>query len=116
MTVHIMNSLIIPTVARGNEAPAVYHAHSLGVGVERARLAVSWGFRSAIGHASTAAAVSVLLGIDCPIERRQVHMEPGDKALVFRLQPGTRLPEGAVLDAAALAAIPHEWVLLYRAR
>jgi hypothetical protein len=39
-------------------------------------------------------------------------MQPGDQALVLRLT--ARLPEGAVLDADALARHPHELGLLTR--
>ena len=70
--------------------------------------------QSAIGHAATAQFLS-----SCPAQpehcqRQAVRMQPGDQALVLRLLH--RLPEGAVRDAAALAAVPPEFGLLTHLR
>ena len=70
------------------------------------------GFVSAIGHASTAAWLSTLLGQEIPMQRLTIHMAVGDEALVIKLKQ--RLPEGVVLDAAALNDIPYEFGLLQR--
>ncbi|MFM8442589.1 MAG: STIV orfB116 family protein [Methylococcus sp.] len=70
------------------------------------------GFESAIGHATTAALLSELLGRPVPVERRRVQLAPGDEALVFRLLE--RLPEGAVLEPGALATQRWELGLLRR--
>ena len=70
--------------------------------------------RSAIGHPGTARFLSQCLGVAVPSQRDAVRMQPGDEALVLRLLD--RLPEGAVLDVAALAALPHEFGLLTRLR
>lgn len=70
------------------------------------------GVHSAIGHAGTAELVARLLGIEVPLRREAVHMQPGDEALVFRLT--RRLPEGVVLDARQLAEWPHEFAWLVR--
>lgn len=69
---------------------------------------------SAIGHDGTARFLGARLGIDVPCRRGTVNMQPGDQALVLRLL--RRLPEGTVLDADALAALPHEFGLLTRLR
>jgi hypothetical protein len=68
------------------------------------------GFVSAIGHKSTAGLLTKLLGIEVPVNRIQARMEPGDWALVFQL--GTRLPEGTVLDDAALQNLDYSFGLL----
>ena len=68
--------------------------------------------QSAIGHAATAQMLSLILGVNVPCQRQSIRMQPGDQALVLRLLD--RLPEGAVLDAAALARLPHEFGLLTR--
>ncbi|MCG6940637.1 MAG: YddF family protein [Thiohalocapsa sp.] len=70
----------------------------------RARLAD--GFLSAVGHASSAAFLSQLLGMAVPVNRVSVAMEAGDAALVLRLRG--RLPEGAVLSATEMAQVPYE--------
>jgi hypothetical protein len=67
---------------------------------------------SAIGHASTAAVLSQLVGVEVPLDRRQIVMEPADQAIVFRIRD--RLPENVVLDQALLAALPTEFGLLER--
>lgn len=70
----------------------------------RERLAA--GFHSAIGHAGSAAFLSALLDLHIPVNRVAVSMAAGDAALVLRLRE--RLPEGAVLTAAEMAAVPYE--------
>lgn len=67
---------------------------------------------SAVGHEGAARLLSQLLGRPVACVRRKVAMQPGDQALVLRLTE--RLPEGAVLDADALARHPHELGLLTR--
>jgi len=75
-------------------------------------LVKSRGFTSAVGHESTAALVSQLLGIECAPNRITASQAVGDLWLVFRTRQ--RLPEGVVLDATALNTIPCEWCLLER--
>lgn len=69
-------------------------------------------FVSAIGHAATATFLSRRFGVPVDLNRIAITMAPGDSALVLRLKE--RLPEGAVLDDGALAAISHEFGLLER--
>ena len=70
--------------------------------------------RSAIGHAGTADFLTQRLGVAVPCQRAAIRMQPGDQALVLRLLE--RQPEGALLDAEALAVAPHEFGLLTRLR
>lgn len=72
------------------------------------------GVQSAIGHPGTAEFLTRTLGVAVRCQRTAVRMQPGDQALVLRLLD--RQPEGAVLDAGALAALPHEFGLLTRLR
>ena len=67
---------------------------------------------SAIGHAATAQHLARLLGCAVPSRRQRAELQPGDRALVYRLLQ--RLPEGQVLDAAALADLLAEFGLLVR--
>ncbi len=82
------------------------------LGLDAARALVADGFVSAIGHAGSAQLMAALLGREVPVNRVTVAMQPGDRALVLRLLD--RLPEGAVLDAAALEASRWELGLLAR--
>ena len=80
--------------------------------LDDARALLAEGHISAIGHAATAELLSQLLGQPIEHARIAIRMAPGDRALVMRLP--TRLPEGAVLDAGQLAALPWEIGLLTR--
>ena len=80
----------------------------------QARHFAAQNVQSAIGHEGTATFLAQCLHIEVPCQREAIHMQPGDQALVFRLHG--RLPEGSVLDAAALALLPHEFGLLTRLR
>ncbi|MGC8806408.1 MAG: STIV orfB116 family protein [Thiomonas sp.] len=61
---------------------------------------------SAIGHAASAALLGRLLDRPVQVCRTAVRLQPGDSALVLRLLE--RLPEGAVLDAQQIGAVPYE--------
>lgn len=79
---------------------------------EAARALAAGEFVSAIGHPAAAALLTRILGREVPVNRVAVTLQAGDQALVLRLLG--RLPEGAVLDEAALAAVPWELGLLTR--
>ena len=53
-----------------------------------------------------------LTGVQIPVNRVAIRMQPGDIAIVFRVL--TRLPEGKVLSDEELAAIPYEFGILER--
>jgi len=82
------------------------------IDVAEARRRIAGGFTSAIGHGGTAAFLSAILATEIPANRIAVAMAPGDQALVLRLKG--RLPEGQVLNAAELAAMPYELAWLER--
>lgn len=65
------------------------------------------------GMPPTAEFLSGLLQVRIPLNRIAVTMQPGDRALVLSLK--TRLPEGVVIDAAALQNTPYEPSILERA-
>ncbi len=65
---------------------------------------------SAVGHQGTADFMSKLFGINIPMNRIQVTMQTGDRAIVFRLLK--RLQEGVVLTEEELKHIPFEIALL----
>jgi hypothetical protein len=67
---------------------------------------------SAIGHESTAQAMSELLQVDVSVNRQMFAQEVGQEALVFKLNG--RPPEGAVLSREQLDEIGYSWKLLTR--
>ncbi|EDN67529.1 conserved hypothetical protein [Beggiatoa sp. PS] len=67
-------------------------------------------FVSAIGHQGTAQLLSNLLNINIPVNRISIEMQPGDKALVFRLKQ--RMEEGKVFTQEEIAQLPFELGLL----
>ena len=69
-------------------------------------------FTSAIGHESTAKLLSRMWSMDIPVNRTQIHMDIGDRAIVFRLL--TRLPEGKVLSEYELLHVSYELGLIER--
>ena len=82
------------------------------VSVQEAREVLSGGFVSAIGHSGAADFLSGLLGVRVSVNRIIVEMQPGQRALVLWLKQ--RLPEGAVLTAEEMRALPCELALLTR--
>ncbi len=65
---------------------------------------------SAVGHQSSADAMSAVLGITVAANRLTVKPEPGDEFLCLRLR--RRPPEGVVLNLQQLEAIGFSWALL----
>ena len=52
-------------------------------------------FASAVGHEGAADLLSALTGVEIPVQRRQITLQPHDELLVVQVL--TRLPEGRVL-------------------
>lgn len=77
-----------------------------------ARALAASGFKSAIGHRSTAWRLEQLLGLPVQVNRCRIKMQPGDSALVFRVL--ARLPEGRVLTNEELARLPWQLSLIER--
>ena len=70
------------------------------------------GYVSAVGHQETAKALSGLLGIDVPMNRIEVTMRAGDRAVRLRMR--ARVPEGKLLTADELQAIGFDLDMLHR--
>jgi hypothetical protein len=66
------------------------------VSLDEVKSLLSSGFMSAIGHPSTASALSRILGIEVPTNRVSIQLQPGDTLVVFQLALG-RLPIGKEL-------------------
>ncbi len=67
-------------------------------------------FTSAIGHDSTAALLSALLGAEIPVNRISVAPAQGDFLLCFKLTQ--RAPEGKILSAEELEALGYKFFLM----
>lgn len=67
---------------------------------------------SAIGHQATADALTEILGCVVPVNRIAFEQQPGQEALVLKLRG--RIPEGAILDRAALDEIGFDLWLMTR--
>jgi len=66
----------------------------------------SGDFVSAVGHEGTAALLTVLTGVEVPVQRRQIILQPHDEILIVQIL--TRLPEGKVLSASELKQLWDE--------
>lgn len=86
--------------------------------VDEARQWAEGGFISTVGYEQTAEALTQLLGVPVPVDRRTITMQAGDEALVFRLvfPPGTpRIdPNDKGRLSAAIMAGHYELGLLVR--
>ena len=67
---------------------------------------------SAIGHESTAQIMTELLGVDVPVNRQMFEQQPGQKALVFKLNG--RPPEGKILTAKEIDEIGYTLKVMER--
>jgi hypothetical protein len=63
-------------------------------------------FTSAVGHESTASVLTLLTGVETPVNRVAIKLAAGDKLIVFQLQ--VRLQEGQVLSAEEVFALYNE--------
>jgi hypothetical protein len=82
------------------------------IAVEQARQLLYGGFVSAVGHPASAQFMGEQLGIEVPVNRVAVEIQPGDRAIVLRLKG--RLPEGKVLSAEEMRSFTFELGLLTR--
>ena len=81
--------------------------------LEEARALVAAGpIDSAVGHESTAALLTTLLGVDVPTNRQLFAQAPSQLALVCKLNG--RPPEGKVLSREDLEAIGYSFKILKR--
>ncbi len=88
---YVLNSATLPLKEGGKY---VIKARQISV-QEASELLKKEKFVSAVGHESTAQALSNVFGVTIPFNRTQITLQPGDKLLSIILKK--RLPEGVVL-------------------
>jgi len=79
---------------------------------EAKKLILENGFISAIGHKSTAEAISDYFNINIPMNRIDFKQEIGQKAIVFKLNK--RPLEGSILSRAEIESIGYYFKLMER--
>ncbi|MBI2806664.1 MAG: DUF1874 domain-containing protein [Planctomycetes bacterium] len=102
-TVFILNTPILTAFGEWRFEP---------LAIDQAKAIIRLGFVSAVGHAASAQFLTLQLGVEVPVNRVAIEMQPGDQAVVLRLQG--RLPEGKVLTEDEMKALPFELGLLTR--
>ena len=100
---YLMSTTVIPHGADGTWVMSTVTA-------EQAREIARHEHVSAVGHQSSADAMSAALGIPVPAQRLTVRPEPGDEFLCLRLH--RRPAEGVVLDREQLEATGYSWAML----
>ena len=101
---YLMSTTVIPHGADGTWTMATISPR------EAAHIAGVQPFISAVGHDSSAEAMTAALGVQVAANRITVAPVPGDEFLCLRLL--SRAPEGVILDRAGLDAIGFSWALL----
>ena len=100
MTRWILSSLVLPVSS--DTSKFVFEGKAITL--DKARKWVRQGqFTSAVGHESTAQALTQLLGIEVPVNRIFANMQPGDEALATQFL--LRLQEGQVLTKEELESL-----------
>jgi hypothetical protein len=67
---------------------------------------------SAVGHVATAELLSELLGVEVPVNRQLFIQQPGQRALVLKLD--SRPPKGKILSPSEMADIGYSFKILRR--
>ena len=107
-SVYVLNSLIVPF--EGKEA--MFYVRRVTADEAR-RYIKGRSIISAIGHKSTADALSVILGRKVEVNRIRITFKPGDSAIAFVLKQ--RLPEGTVIkNVEDLNRIGYELFIIER--
>jgi len=78
MARYVFNSAVITAFGQYTYCPIAGRAAKLWL--------QAGGWKSTIRYAETAAALTLLSGVDIPTSEEVTEMEPGDEALVFRLK------------------------------
>lgn len=99
MADYLLNSAVITS-------PGVYSYQHI-TPQEARRFVEAGTFVSTIGYAETAAALSELLNISVEVNPVTIKMEPGDRAIVFRLVLPAGTPRIAPKDKGRIKEVIH---------
>ena len=104
MTVYISNAFSL-SMLTGSATIKV-----LEVSVNDVKDIIKDGFVSAIGHETTAQAITSQLGVQVPVNRVSIQLKTGDNLVVFQLL--SRLPEGKILSQDELRQMAAKWYVV----
>jgi hypothetical protein len=94
----------------------IYELHPLTLDEARSIVKMAMeldGIDSAVGHQGSADILTLLLGVDVPLNRQQFAQKPTQGAIVLKLKG--RLPEGVVLESIEqIEEVGYELKLLVR--
>lgn len=105
MTVYLLNSAVLTDFGE-----YIYTS----ITVDEAREILKGGFVSAIGHKGIAEFLTKLFGLQVPMNRVEIKMQPGDVAIVYKI--AQRLPPGPELSAEDLEKVPFVLGMLKRVK
>jgi hypothetical protein len=80
------------------------------VTIDEVRELLARGFEGAVGHESTAAFLTKLLGVEVKTERKQITIDANTILVVFQLL--SRLPEGRVLTEEEIASVKYKFYVV----
>lgn len=101
MRVSLLNAAIVTTPGYLYQVDKITLAEAVSI-IDKADAIIS-----AIGHQSTAAVVSILVGKEIPMNRINYQQIPGDIAIIFKLK--TRGPEGVILSIEEIEQLGYEF-------
>ena len=101
---YLMSTTVVP-----HNADGIWRMQTIGADYA-VDLVTGGEWISAVGHESSAAAMSAILGVPIAMNRITVTPEPGDSFLCLRLH--SRPPEGVILDTAQMESIGFSWALM----
>lgn len=106
MTIHLLNTSILPSGGAVRALRVPTDARTA------ASLLAHYPSVSHIGHESTAAILSALVGRTVPMDRTPLMLTEGEATVCVVFQLRGRAPEGVILSAAEVEAIGYDLYLL----
>lgn len=92
-------------------ADGTYDVHTVSLGTAR-KLAQAMELDSAVWFGSTAQILTELLGVPVPVNRQEFEQQPGQTALVFKLN--RRAPESVILSRDEIESIGYTFKVMIR--
>ena len=105
MTVYLSNAFSLSMIS----APTTIKV--LEANTENVKDIIKDGFVSAVGHETTAQAITSQLGVQVSFNRVSIKLVPGDVLIVFQLL--ARLPEGKILSQDEMKQVAAKWYVCF---